>query len=460
MTPVQAVLDAEGVGSPEAVSARVLEQIASGGFERTIEYWLERIERHLRPEDAFSRLRARQLAVAAGLFDATGSRDPDEFGQFAESHAVREAENAAVIRVMTIHKAKGLGFDIVILPELDGNRVDELDAGLAVQRALDRSVEWILRLPSKTVREHDPVLRAHVAAAEARLGYQALSLLYVAMTRAKHAMYLIAPRAGKSTSRNYLRLLAETLGEESRPIEIGGAAFTGSWSEGDPSWYMEFQRGEPEPKEDEGTPMLPGAAELRVARRNARRPSAEKQGEMQAGALFTLAASAGIEFGTRVHDLLAQVEWLDERKTPSILESRWLREGVDAEVRREVSALLREPALYEIWKKPSLGGADVWRERAFEVVDDGVWVTGIFDRVMIFSDGAGKVSRAAVVDFKTDQVPDGPEGEAVVRQRHGAQLNLYRKVVAILAGLPMAKVTAELVLTRQRKRVFIPLNAG
>ena len=79
-----------------------------------------------------SRERARQFTVAAGLFDATGSRDVAEFIQFMERYTVRDTDAAAVIRVMTIHKAKGLGFDCVVLPDLEGKILSERRAGLGV----------------------------------------------------------------------------------------------------------------------------------------------------------------------------------------------------------------------------------------------------------------------------------------------------------------------------------------
>ena len=55
--------------------------------------------------------------------------------------------------------------------------------------------------------------------AEAEVGYENLSLLYVAMTRAKRAMYVLTKPPGKSVSRNFPRLLAATLGEFAAPVD-------------------------------------------------------------------------------------------------------------------------------------------------------------------------------------------------------------------------------------------------
>ena len=119
----------------------------------------------------------------------------------------------------------------------------------------------------------------------------------------------------------------------------------------------------------------------------------------------------------------------------------------------EVLACLSAPVLAGLWAAPT--GAELWRERSFEVVLDGAWVTGIFDRVVVERDAGGRARRARVIDFKTDRVPSAAElTEAVAR--HAPQINLYRRVVAILAGLPLTAVECELVFTRLRRSAIVP----
>jgi len=224
MTPLAVVLAAEGLKQRDAVTAQLLGEVHADGFERTVERWLRKLETHLAADDEFSRERGRQLAEAARVFDENDRRDVAEFCEFAARYTVRDPETAGVVRVMTVHKAKGLGFDLVILPDLEGQRLARRREGLAVQRAADRAVEWVLDLPAKEFCAQDEVLHAHVAAAEADACYEALCLLYVAMTRAKRAMYvLVDPVKANSTSHNYPKLLTDTLGE--------------TWAGGDTRWY-------------------------------------------------------------------------------------------------------------------------------------------------------------------------------------------------------------------------------
>jgi ATP-dependent exoDNAse (exonuclease V) beta subunit len=437
MSPAWAVLEAERNATGDGLTRRLLQEIHAEGFERTVEAWVRKLEPALAADDDFSRERGRQLAEAARLFDETGSRDVAEFCQFVEHHTVREADTAAVVRVMTVHKAKGLGFDLVVLPDWEGQKLAQRRRGLAVQRARDRSVEWVLDLPPEIFYAQDPVLSAHVAGAEADACYEELAVLYVAMTRAKRAMYLITEPVGKSKSHNFPRLLRETLGEE--------------WSEGDARWFEAAGEAAAEPPPEAG---LPTVAAARAVRRPAKTPSELKAGEVGGARLFVLESGGAAEFGRAVHGLLAQVEWAGAEEEARLAQA-WSAEG---EAGAEALRCLRAAELAEVWAKPA--GAvrvELWRERAFEGVLDGAWVSGIFDRVVIGRSESGRVEQAVVYDFKTDR---GAEADlARATERHEGQLALYRRVVAMLTGLPVAAVRAKLVFTEPGRSVTVSADA-
>jgi ATP-dependent helicase/nuclease subunit A len=454
MTPLRAVLEHEGVASPEAVTLRVLTQIHGEGFERALEYWLRRLEPTLAGDDLFSRERARQLVAAAAAFDATGSRDVAEFVAFMERHTVRDAETAGVVRVMTIHKAKGLGFDVVVLPDIEGNSIDKRRDTIAVQRSPQREVQWVLDLPSEPYVSHDPTLAAHVAAGGAESCYEAFCLLYVAMTRAKRAMYVIAKPPGKSTSRNYPRILSLTLGEELQRVRVGAQEFGGAWSNGNPDWHRALP---PRPK-SEPVAAAPiswlvrenGVRPQILGRRLARRPSAGAHGTVAAATLLAGDAGAATALGNAVHARLAEIAWLPDGREAD--RARSWREPAAGVAGREALACVQAADLEDVWRMPG-AGSEVWRERAFEIVLDGAWVTGIFDRVVVERRGGG-VRRVTVYDFKTDRVGEGELDAAALR--HAGQLGVYRRVAAVLAGVGEERVDCELVFTRLCRRVTVP----
>lgn len=453
MTPFAAVLAAEGLVYPEQLTERILGQIHADGFERTVEAWLALLLPRLDGDD-FTRLRARQFAAAAGLFDATGSRDVAEFVAFMAAHRVRDAESAAVVRVMTVHKSKGLGFDVVVLPDWEGQTLESRRDGLAVAKNEEREVEWVLDLPPTLFRSADPVLSAHVAEEKADACYENLSLLYVAMTRAKRGMYLLTKPPGKSSSANFPRVLHATLeAGEAALVPVGALELEGVWSAGDSDWHLAYPltgAGPTTATRPAGSLAVPGL--VAAPRRPARRPSDEHAGELAAAKLFALEGRGAADFGTAVHALFEEVEWAGHAEVAALV-AKWAEPG-PATV--EAVACLRAPELAAVWTRPA-GAAEVWREQAFEIVLDGAWLTGVFDRVVVERDAAGRAVRATVWDFKTDRVETEADVAAAVA-RHSGQLNLYRRVAGVLTGAGEGAVECALVLTRLRRPAVIPRN--
>jgi ATP-dependent helicase/nuclease subunit A len=317
-----------------------------------------------------------------------------------------------------------------------------------VQKARDRSVEWILDLPSKLFYAADDVLSRHVREAEADACYEALSLLYVAFTRAKRATYAIVEPVGKSKSRNYPKLLMETLGDEQRDVQIGNLILPGVWTEGDAAWHTGLTAHSAVEAPSSLNPLKTGAI-APIVRRDVRRPSGEAPRRVPAAQLFALEAGGAAEFGAKVHSLLAEVEW---RKGVGMAEV-WSARGEPAAEVAEAEVCLLAPALEAVWVQPTR--AEVWRERAFEIVLDDAWVSGVFDRVIVERDANNRAEWVTVFDFKTDRVED-ERAVADATRRHAAQLNVYRRVAAVLTGVPIDAVTCELVFTRVQRRVRVP----
>lgn len=455
MTPLRDVLAAADVKAPEGLTRTVLGQVHAHGFERTMEFWLKRLEPKLEEADLFSRERGRQFVTAAGVFDATGSRDVAEFVAFMQRHTVRDAESPGVVRVMTIHKSKGLGFDVVLLPDLEGQRIDQRRGGLAVQRTRERVVDWVLELPPKLFHAQDETLAGHVRAAEADACYEALALLYVAMTRAKRAMYLITKPPGTSESRNYPKLVASTLGAESATVSVGQLRLAGGWSVGQPDWHAALTATEELPAAEKSARIARFVGvprNRRMTRRLAQRPSAQGHERIAAAQLLAAEGGRARDFGSAVHRLLATVKWSCAADVDTRVRA-WMDAGAEPDAVETAAKCLRATELSDIWREPE-AEAEVWRERAFEVVLEDAWVTGVFDRVIV-ERADGRVRRVRVFDFKTDQLTEGASLETAT-QRHAAQLNVYRRVAAVFAAVSPAQVECEVVFTHGPRRVVIP----
>ncbi|WP_395946453.1 UvrD-helicase domain-containing protein [Caedibacter taeniospiralis] len=101
----------------------------------------------------------------------------------------------AQVSIMTIHKAKGLEFDFVILPQLDkGSRVDESPLFLHESvRLTDHKVHLLLSPIKHSWDRSAPALyRVIQNMQRKRAAYEQQRLLYVAITRAKSKLLLTA----------------------------------------------------------------------------------------------------------------------------------------------------------------------------------------------------------------------------------------------------------------------------
>lgn len=70
---------------------------------------------------------------------------------------------------------------------------------------------------------------------------------------------------------------------------------------------------------------------------------------------------------------------------------------------------------------------------------------GFIDRVHVTFDADGAICDVAILDFKTDRIPDGTSPDAYGREKYGGQLKVYQEVMAAVSGLPVDQVQTGLV---------------
>lgn len=112
--------------------------------------------------------------------------------------------NPHAVQIMTIHKAKGLEFDVVILPSLDkSTRNNEQQLLLLEQR--DYEHKYLLIAAIRAADEtKDPIYDYLDWCEKQRQSYEALRLFYVAATRARSKIYCLAAIGDKLASEGSL----------------------------------------------------------------------------------------------------------------------------------------------------------------------------------------------------------------------------------------------------------------
>ncbi len=150
------------------------------------------------PEGAKKRANVEMLLVKAADYEKTGYFGLYHFLRYMEQlekyevdygEAAMQDENADVVRIMSVHKSKGLEFPICFVSGLsrrfrakegDGSVLADMDAGLGVDY-----VDPVLRVRAKSLRKNAvAVKRRRDNLAEE------LRILYVAMTRAEEKLIL------------------------------------------------------------------------------------------------------------------------------------------------------------------------------------------------------------------------------------------------------------------------------
>ncbi|MDR2981637.1 MAG: UvrD-helicase domain-containing protein [Puniceicoccales bacterium] len=232
-------------GGTTAVRRKLLESIATGGFEKTLLLIGHELGQSL-PHDPFSTRRWEQLITLSLEFDATGSRNIDDFVRFIQKSTRRDTGDESSVQVMTIHKSKGLEFDVVFLPFLEGSRLDSVRKGAFIQsNPPDHPYDaWVLSTPDKTICENTPGLAENLQSRQDKACYEKFCLLYVALTRARHAtLVLTTLPSGKSESgMNFHQLFSATLCDNDTPPEAAQLSEHGPqvcqlWESGEADWF-------------------------------------------------------------------------------------------------------------------------------------------------------------------------------------------------------------------------------
>lgn len=218
-----------------AVSQHLRRQILVAGYAGVLADWAAALAPYGTERTA---RRLEQLLNLAGRFDALPPMRPSEFVRAARDAAV-ESPGRAPVRVMTINHAKGLEFDAVFLPELDWKAAGRPGHCLVRRAPLGEigdgntsPIAAVYGYPNAALRRLDPALEAAYAAKQDEEATGMLCLLYVALTRARHALHLfVAPPSPGLTPANLLRY---ALAAPPEPLPDGGSRL---FATGDDSWH-------------------------------------------------------------------------------------------------------------------------------------------------------------------------------------------------------------------------------
>jgi ATP-dependent exoDNAse (exonuclease V) beta subunit len=426
-----------------------------------------------------------QLVELAYEYQPTSTLRTSDFIRLVETRKIADPQ-AADVRVMTIHQAKGLQFDVVFLPELEAKLIGQPDRFVAGRPGPTEPVNVVCRLANENVRQFfSPALQKLFEDDMCREVSESLCVLYVAMTRAVHALHMIiAPAKAneKSMPKTFAGVLRATLAA-GQPAAAGSTLY----EHGDPKWFLARTREGEAPveprvvgdaaarREPRPSVQLAPSAERRHRGLERTSPSALEGGSRLSGAsVLTAKSAAAFGIGTLFHAWLEQIEWLDDGEPSDdtlrqVAASLWGKIGdlspqLDALIARFRQQLASGPIAAVLsrsfYKSPeNLGLQKIktsgWptgpieltaqRERSFAIRDSDKILSGSIDRLVIIK-SRGKVVAADVLDFKTDELPAGDKATLAAKLAfYRPQLDAYRAAASQILGLQPAWVGGRLV---------------
>jgi ATP-dependent exoDNAse (exonuclease V) beta subunit len=425
----------------------------------------------------FEALEGPDLAGFVSLIGSLGDLGDDE------GNAASLAEGENVVRIMTIHQAKGLEFPVVLLAGLGSDPRGDTPASLMV--GSDGRVGAFCtgaKNVCETELPHWGPAPEILAENQARKAEEDLRLLYVAMTRARDRLILVgAHKSGEKPDKpdtHRVGRIVTALGiaalpgpGDVMPLDEIHAAVIGVAA--DPAADEQVAAGSlearccsllqaPEPPCFLSLPQ-PGAAARQIsfsalsayercprqfylervlglaADRQSARRTTEEDGDEHSWDGGTLASREGIlddaeraggrEVGLLVHALLQQIDLTGDR--PALEGLRRLGEGVAAEsdldlVAGDVERAAELAAAF--WDSPLAEDPEVasaLREAPFSFVKGGVSVQGVMD--LLLQGG----ERWRIVDYKSNSL--GSRSPAEVAKSYGLQAAVY-SLAALRAG--------------------------
>ena len=357
----------------------------------------------------FGKRRAADLLNALEQLDREGIVTAREAADRIERMKISQSPGVAAVQVMTVHKSKGLGFDVVILPDVATNKVPDLTHFKTIV-----GEDWITSAPAAWARAMIPEISSAEAKWAEQQTYEAFCKLYVAMTRAKRGLYVFLDTPSKSASEDKASLANWLM------VSLGLDAEGGLFEYGEPAWAASVK-------------LIKAKQETELARLGeavAKRSRSTPSGEKSRAKTVVTGTKEGRRFGTDIHAAFESIGWLNEDALPAFHEN----------VRRTMEAVLSVRAVADLFTKNDRP-ISLFREQRVEAVMDGRWISGVIDRLHVHHDKNGEAYLVEIIDFKTDRVDSGED----LLARYAEQMKAYEKAMAAI--YPQAEVKSILVST-------------
>ncbi len=315
-----------------------------------------------------------------------------------EKLSIVAPETEEAIKIMTIHKAKGLEFPCVIYPyaNIDVYREIEPKTWLNVDKDVYSGFEEVFIDYNKNISEYGSFAQKIIQERQAQLELDTFNLLYVVLTRAREQLYIISKYELSKKG-------------DSNPNKFSGKLIKYLQEKGD--WIKD------EKKYEFGNPLKPKETEVETehkakAIKLSRFDDVSKVYKVNivtnSGKLWDTAQKDAIEKGNLIHELMASIYTYDDINRS--IEDKFVRGEItffEKDVLKdEIKNVVKHPKLFKYFSSEN----KVYNER------DIIYNGRLFrpDRITIDKEGL-----TSIIDYKTGIYSDS----------HADQINEYGNIL-------------------------------
>jgi ATP-dependent helicase/nuclease subunit A len=405
----------------------------------------QRVANLLKIADAARAMYERGLCTFRGFVAWLSEREATES---EEAEALTTEPTDDFVRILTMHKAKGLEFPVVILSDLAKGPHKGTEEIITDRTNQEVALSLGTREGLRTLN-FDGLSEYEKKRCEA----EKIRLLYVSMTRARDLLvipaYWIAPtelgKGGDLPTGSFIEILRDHI-----PQPEGGqlpGLLDGSFAYDTASLDLE--------------PKVPPPFRMVLAERSGKptqlKEAASERHDWRASVADLLAASTrgialrsategealpdripaaeeepgGAAFGSLIHRILETIDWTNPHNLGALVKKEAENAGATPQMLEAAVGLVERTLRSDLIRR-ILAADRYFKEVPFTFKENGTIVEGVID--VLFEEG-GKI---AIVDFKTDRVPKARLAERVAAYRQ--QIDTYRRAVSEACGRPPEEV--------------------
>jgi len=426
--------------------------------------------------------------LAAAEAQAQGPDTLGEFCRFLDQRKEKASIQGDGVRVINIHQSKGLEFPVVFVSFL-GKTISSKDEDPTLLILQGKYMATPLLRLGGAAKKNTAYRKAIALSLREENREETARKYYVAMTRAKQRLILTAHSGGVEALRTKLLFGTGPFSPETRSLLERNAStvlqmvllalreedpvkeylLTGESAANDtfsitsvlPPPFTPWEKREEEKASspihplEECTPYFHFEYEEKAAETLPRKLSVSellRRGRDEEASLTLMHLPAdrthllpdAAKIGTATHKVMQFIDFETAKTDPDVAMSRLVEKRF---LSPEEMALVEKDAVRKFFSSPLFGriaaSPDVEHEKRFNVLlpagellgtEGEVLIQGVVDAWFENPDGS-----LSLVDFKTDRVKE-KDGKAVLLERHGEQLRLYRLAVECLTGKKVSEL--------------------